>query len=318
MNRAFKIIILITCCITCNTLLSKSSDPEIKKVLISQVVDHPALNMTTQGIIEGLETAGYIRGVNLELRIESAQANAAIASQIANKFVAQDPDIVVGVGTISAQSFMKYVAQKKVKLIFSSVTDPIAAQLIGTTGVSNFVSLDPQLKLFLESQPNLKRLGIIYNPGETNSVSLVQKLEQACAKFNIILVKQSAAKTADVSQAAAKLVGQVDAIFVSNDNTALSSLQSIIKMAQNRKIPVYVSDTDAVAQGAVAALGPNQREIGRQTGRMIAKVLQGAEIGNIPVEFPAKTELYINLKAANLADIPIPNNISKKAHSIIN
>jgi putative ABC transport system substrate-binding protein len=131
--------------------------------------------MTTKGIIDGLEQNGYKRGVNLDLRVESAQANSALSSQIAAKFVSQDPDIVVGVATISAQSFAKYAKENKAKLVFSSVTDPLKAELVqsldkpgnNTSGVSNFVELEPQIKLFQQIQSNLKRLGFLYNPSES-------------------------------------------------------------------------------------------------------------------------------------------------------
>lgn len=313
-------------------ILKKANNPNtkteltapMKKILISKVVEHAALNDTTQGIIDALEQGGYKQGQNLDLRVESAQANAALAAQIASKFANQNPDIVVGVGTISAQSFIQYALSGKVKLIFSTVTDPLSAQLVqslekpsnNVSGVSNFVNLAPQLRLFKKLQPNLSRLGILYNPGEGNSVSIVNKLEALCPQFNITLVKQTIAKTSEVAQHATKLAQTVNAIFISNDNTALSALPSVIKSAQAAKIPVYVSDTDAVEQGAVAAIGPNQYEVGQQTGRMIIRILENADINTTPVEFPTKTELFINLAAAQKANIIIPEELLQKAAKV--
>ncbi|NRB10627.1 MAG: ABC transporter substrate-binding protein [Rickettsiaceae bacterium] len=296
-----------------------------KKVLISQFVKHPALDITTKGIIDGLAQEGYKTDINLELRVESAQANSALAQQIANKFVNQNSDIVVGVATISAQSFMKFAKENKVRLIFSTVTDPVKASLVNNleqpggnvSGVSNFVELRPQLELFVKIQPKLKRLGFLYNPGELNSISLIERLETLCPKLGITLVKQMVSKTSDVSQAATKLAANVDAIFISNDNTALGALQTIISTANKEKIPVYVSDTDAVKLGALAALGPNQYQVGLQTGKMISKVLDGKDIGNMAIEFPETTDLYINEEAANLLQLNILDDIRKSATKII-
>lgn len=295
-----------------------------KKVLISQFVEHPALDKTTQGIIDALETEGYVRGKNLDLRVESAQANAALAAQIANKFFYGDSNAVVGVGTISAQSFAKWAKEGRINLLFSSVTDPLSAGLVDslehpgnhTSGVSNFVPLEPQLTLFKELQPSLARLGILYNPGEGNSVSIVKKLEKIAPDFGLTVVKQTVSKTADVSQAAIKLASQADAIFISNDNTALSALLVVIRAASAVGIPVYVSDTDAVEKGALAALGPNQYEVGVQTGKMAAKVLRGEDPGAIPVEFPDKTELYINMAAAKTTKITVSSEIVEKAAKV--
>lgn len=296
-----------------------------KKVLISQATEHPALDATTQGIIAGLLKNNYQRGANLDLRVESAQSNGALAAQIANKFVQQQPDVVVAVGTLTAQSFVKYASKDKVKLVFVSVTDPVSASIVksiqqpgnNTTGVSNFVALEPQLKLFKELQPNLKRLGIMYNPGEINSVVIVEKLEQACKQYNIALIKQAVPRTIDIPQAATKLADSCDAILISNDNTMLSAIQSIIKASNNKKIPVYVSDTDVVSQGSLAALGPNQYEIGVQAGNMIAKLLDGASIAEMPVQFPNQSQLYINLVAAQKSDILVRPELLKTATKTI-
>ncbi len=276
-----------------------------KKVLISQVIEHPALDATTRGIIDGLAKKGYKRGENLDLRIESAQGNASLAAQIANKFAMQSPDVVVGVGTLAAQSFNKYTASGKIKLVFASVTDPTKISTKNTTGMSNFVNLEPQLQLFKKLQPNLKRLGILYNSGEGNSVSIVKKLEALCPQFNIVLVKQAVPKTSEVPQAANKLAADCDAIFISNDNTMLSAMQSIVKAANAKHIPLYVSDTAAVSNGAVAALGPDQYSIGVETGIMIAKILDGQEIATMPIKFPSKTDICINDAAAKLAGIKV-------------
>ncbi len=297
----------------------------VKKVFINQLVEHPALDMTTQGIIDGLEQNGYKRDVNLDVRVESAQANSALASQIAAKFVGQAADVVVGVATISAQSFAKYARENKVKLVFSSVTDPLKAELVqsldnpgnNTSGVSNFIELEPQLRLFQNIQPNLKRLGFLYNPSEANSLSLIKELEILCPKLGITLVVQSASKTSEVAQAATKLAANVDAIFISNDNTALSALQVIINIATKVKVPVYVSDTDAVELGALAALGPNQYKIGLQTAQIIVRALQGEDLGKISVEFPVETELYLNEAAAEKIGITFTDELKNTAAKIV-
>ncbi len=148
-------------------------------------------------------------------------------------------------------------------------------------------------------------------------MSIIQHLEVLCPKFGIVLVKQTANKTADMAQAATKLAGRVDAIFISNDNTALSALQSVVMASNKAKIPVYLSDTAAVERGALAALGPNQYQIGLQSAKLIARSLKGEAIGTTPVEFPTKTDLFINEEAAKILGIPIPSDIRHQATQII-
>jgi len=295
------------------------------KVYISQLIEHPALNATTKGIIQGLADAGYNAGDNLDLVVESAQGNVSLANQIANRLTSKNPDIVVGVATIAAQSLSKYARLGNTKLIFTSVTDPVDAGLIAsiekpgnsTSGVSNFVPLEPQLEMFLKIKPTIKKLGFLYNPGELNSISLINKLKEICPEYGIELITVSASKTSEVAQSASKLASLVDAIFISNDNTALSAFKTIIKAANNVSIPVFVSDTDIIQEGAVAALGPDQYNLGLQTAKMIVKVLENKKIEEIPVEFPEKIELYLNTKAAKTIGIEIPEDLLSLCSHII-
>ncbi|MBM4223171.1 MAG: ABC transporter substrate-binding protein, partial [Gammaproteobacteria bacterium] len=222
-------------------------------VVISQVVNHPALDRTVQGIVDGLSDYARENKTALEVRIESAQNSTSLAAQIAAKAVSQNASCSVGVGTLSAQSFSKYARKGQTKLIFSSVTDPMNAQLINsyqepgfnTSGVSNFIDVDPQLDLFLKVQPHLKKLGFIYNTGEANSVSLEKVIDMACQKRGIQLVSQVATRSQDIAQITQKLAQEVDAIFISNDSTALSALSVIIQQASAMHVPVYVSDIDS-------------------------------------------------------------------------
>lgn len=304
---------------------NKSPQQNLPKILISQVIDHSALNETTRGIIAGLAQEGYEANKNIILRVESAQGNQALATQIASKFTGMKPTVVVGVGTMTAQSFIRYLPSSNTKLFFSSVTDPVGAGLISnpsnpsetTTGVSNFVELEPQIVLFKQILPKMKNLGILYNPGEANSVSIVKKLELLCPAAGLNLIKTTINKTGDVAQNATRLAGQVDAIFVSNDNTVLSAIKILSHIATKNKIPVFVSDTDAVELGALAALGPNQFDIGIQTGIMIASYLKGKPVSKIPVEFAKKTELFLNATIAKNIGIPFPAEVITRASKII-
>ena len=287
------------------------ADAEAFKVSIIKVVEHEAINAVVDGIKDEL------KGEDIEYDTETCQADPALGYQIATKFVNSKADVIVAVGTTPAQCVFKFAKLGQAKLVFSSVTEPtdIAKSFANcnTTGVSNFVSLKPQLELFQKLQPKLKKLGIIYNSGESNSISIIKKLEKECAVQGITLVKQSIQQSADIPQAITKLKTNVDAVFITNDNTALSGIPCIVQACDKVKIPVYVSDTDQVAKGCLAALGPNQYEIGRQTGRIIKRIQNGEDINEISVEYPDTMELFLNKEKAKELDITIPADILKEA-----
>ncbi|MDR1433257.1 MAG: ABC transporter substrate-binding protein [Puniceicoccales bacterium] len=325
--KVVKILLPLAALCTAFVLVSAFAEsvPNEKVILINKFVDHPALDETARGIIDALADAGFAEGKTATVRVESAQASAALASQISNKFANQSPDVVICIGTVSAQSMAKYANAGTAKVIFSSITDPVGAGLVknldetggNISGVSNFVSLEPQLELMKKFQPRLKKLGIIYNAGEMNSLSIVEKLNAVAGQFGLKIVTQAVIKTSDVPQAATRLASTVDAIFISNDNTALSCLPSIVHVCNSVGIPVYVSDTDAIGLGALAALGPNQYAVGRQTGEMAAKVLNGASIATLPVEFPTTMELVVNAAAARFLRIIIPQSVFSSATRIL-
>ena len=291
------------------------------KIFVSQVAEHSALDSTRMGIVAAMKKHSIAQGQNLDFRFESAQSSPVIAKQIATKFANDNPDLVIGLGTISAQSFIKLAEEQRVKLIFSSITNPLSAGLMkdsthlkdNITGVSNFIELEPQLELFKKILPAMKKIGVLYNPGESNSVSIVKKLEQICPTLGLTLVTQTINKTSDVAQNVANLIMKTDAIFISNDNTALSALGNIVSLATKAKKPVFVSDTDAVEGGALAALGPDQYEIGLQTGEMIVRILQGQKFASQDLEFPNSTKLYVNISVAKNLGIEIPHDVLKHA-----
>lgn len=295
-----------------------------RKILISKIADHPALDKTVQGIVDALAASGFTSGNEVEIRIESAQANSALAHQIAINFVHQNPEVVVGIGTVATQAFMKYVKEGKVQLVYSSVTDPVASGIVtaldkkeqNVTGVSNFVPLEPQLALMKTLQPDLKKVGVLYNPGETNSISINKKLEALAPAYGIILSFQAVQKTGDIPQAATKLLQEVDALFISNDSTVLSALSAVIALADAKTIPVYVSDTDAVSLGALAALGPDQYSVGLETGRLIVQLLEQKEEPSQSVYFPTKTELYLNKDVVEKYKIVVPQETQQNAHFV--
>ena len=280
-------------------------------VSIIKVVEHEAINSVVDGIKDELKNK------DVEYDIETCQADPALGYQIATKFVNSKADVIVAVGTTPAQCGFKFAKSGKVKLVFSSVTEPkdIAKNFdnCNTTGVSNFVALKPQLELFKKLQPKLKKLGILYNSGESNSISIIKKLEKECEAQGITLVKQSIQKSADIPQAINKLKTNVDAVFITNDNTALSGIPYIVKACDKVKIPVYVSDTDQVAKGCLAALGPNQYEIGKQTGKIIKRIKNGEDINKIRIEYPNTMEFFLNNEKAKELEITVPEDVLKEA-----
>ena len=296
---------------------------QTKSVAVTAIVEHPALDAVRDGAKDALKAAGYEEGKNLKWEYQSAQGNTGTAAQIARKFIGDNPDVIIAIATPSAQAVV--AATKTVPVVFSAVTDPVAAKLVpswepshtNVTGVSDLLAMDKQMELVKKIVPNVKRLGIVYNPGEANSVVVVKELKELLPKMGITLVEASAPRSVDVSSAGRSLVGKVDAIYNSTDNNVVSAYESLVKVAQEAKIPLIAADSDSVKRGAIASLGVNYRDLGEQTGRMVARILKGEKPGDIKPEISTKLELFVNPGAAEKQGVKLSEDFVKSATTVV-
>ncbi len=303
---------------------SSEGDAEKVKIGISQIVEHPSLDATREGIIKALKDEGYVEGKNLEIDIQIAQNDMGNNTSIAQKFAGdKDLDVIVAIATPSAQAVAQATAKSDIPVIFSVITDPIGAKLVkdlekpgkNITGVSD--SHPEAIKKTLESVkeflPEAKSVGILYNAGEQNSVSEVEKAEKIAEELDLKIVKASVSNTSEVKQAAESMVGRADVFFLPRDNTVISSLPAVIQVAEEKKIPLFTSDADSVKGGAFAAYGFEYRDLGYTTGKMVVEVLQGKKPSELPVRFPEKLDLIINEKAAEAQGVKLTDEMKKQA-----
>lgn len=295
---------------------------ETTAVAVTQIVEHPALDACRQGVKDELAEAGLVEGEALAWSYQTAQGNPTTAVQIARKIVGDAPDVVVAISTPSAQSVA--AATSDIPVVFSAVTDPLAAKLVAdldrpggnVTGVSDLLPIAAHLKLMTDLVPEAHRIGVLYNPGEVNSVALVHQLKEAAADADLTVFEAVAPRSADVLAAGRSLVGKVDVIYVPTDNTVVSALEAVVKVGIDAGLPVFAADTDSVQRGAVAALGFNYYDVGRQTGQMVLEILDGADPATMPVRFVEKMQLHLNLKSAEQMGVAIPDDVVAGAAAV--
>ncbi|EOW9419456.1 ABC transporter substrate-binding protein [Vibrio cholerae] len=302
-------------------LSSQSIMAKIAKVAVSQIVEHPALDATRQGLLDGLKAKGYEEGKNLEFDYKTAQGNPAIAVQIARQFVGENPDVLVGIATPTAQALVS--ATKTIPIVFTAVTDPVGAKLVkqleqpgkNVTGLSDLSPVEQHVELIKEILPNVKSIGVVYNPGEANAVSLMELLKLSAAKHGIKLVEATALKSADVQSATQAIAEKSDVIYALIDNTVASAIEGMIVAANQAKTPVFGAATSYVERGAIASLGFDYYQIGVQTADYVAAILEGKEPGSLDVQVAKGSDLVINKTAAEQLGITIPEAVLARATS---
>jgi putative ABC transport system substrate-binding protein len=292
-------------------------------VAVTAIVEHPALDACRDGIKDELKAQGFEDGKNIAFVYESAQGNPGTAAQIAQKFVGENPTVIVPISTPSAQAVV--AATSDIPVVFTAVTDPLGAKLIANlekpganvTGMSDLSPIAKHLALIKEVTPNAKKIGVPFNPGEANAVTLVDLLKSEGAKMGYEIVEAPAPKSSDVLAAAQSLVGKSDVIYVPTDNTIVSALEAVIQVGTDNKLPVFAGDTDSVKRGAIAAIGFNYYDVGRQTGQIVARVLKGEKPGDIAVQGVEITELYVNPGAAAQMGVELSSDLVSRAKEVV-
>ena len=323
-HRRILAVIFAAFTLSCPTL-AQCAETRIRHIDITQIVGHASLDKVRSGIIDELADHGYRDKDTIQIQYENAQGNIVIAAQIAQQFVAHQPDVIVAIATPSAQAASNAAQKTNIPIVFASISDPLHSRLISNlehpgkniTGTRNVSPIKDQLTLIKTIMPTVKSIGIILNNGEENSVELVSTIKTEAGKQNILIKTASATSSADVSAAANHLASQVDAFLLIQDNTVASALPAVIKISQQSHLPVFATYLDAVKQGAIAGLAFDEYRIGRQTGKIVIRILQGEKPGDIAVEDPQEIELAINLKSANRLNIKLDARLLKQAKCII-
>jgi putative ABC transport system substrate-binding protein len=304
-------IILLTGCKT-NEEAVKNSDiggNEKIKIGIIQPVEHPSLNQIREYIIIGLEEQGLKEKV--EIIYKDAQGDASNINTIVSQFVGEEVDIIVPIATAPAQSAA--AATKDIPIVFAAVSYPLDAGLVADvdnpegniTGVSDAIDVSQIFDLAMELTPEVKSFGFIYNAGEVNSVSAVEKAKEYCEDKGINNIETTITNSSELLQASQSLIEKVDAIFTPTDNTVASAMPVLAEEARKAGIPVYTGADSLVEDGGFATVGVDYTVLGRQVAAIIRKVIEGVEISDIPVETLKEYATVVNLTTAKEIGVEI-------------
>ncbi len=282
---------------------------------ISQLMDHPSLTAAADGFKAAMEDSG----LNVTFDEQNANGDQSTAASIAGSFKSANVDLVLAIATPTAQAAAQAVTD--IPVLFTAVTDPVDAGLVesweapggNVTGTSDANPVKEQLALIEEIVPDAKSVGIVYSPGEANSVVQVGWAKDAAAELGLEIVEAPAMSSQDVLQATESL-SDVDAIYVPTDNVVVTSLETVLQVGEEKKIPVFGAEGDSVARGAIATYGLDYYQLGYQTGEMAAEILrENKNPGEMEVMTLTEPSLYLNLGAAERMGVEIPVNLVEQA-----
>lgn len=287
------------------------------KVGIAQFVSHPSLDATRTGFKAAITESG----LKVEYDEQNAQADQATNTSIATTFNNAKLDLVLAIATPTAQAAAQTITSTPI--LFTAVTDPVSAQLVDSmekpganvSGTSDMNPVAEQIALVKKIKPDAKKVGVIYSSGEVNSEVQVKAAKEAAGKEGLEVVEKTITTTGEVQQAANSL--DVDAIYVPTDNNVVSGLESVIQVAETKKVPLVVGEGDSVKKGGVITYGIDYTKLGHQTGEMAVKILRdGANPADMAVETQSDLELYVNKAAAQRMGVTIPESLLKDAEVV--
>ena len=302
----------------CGSKNAESGD-EMFKVGIIQLMEHPSLDTIRESIIEGLEDEGYVEGKNLKIEYQNGQNDMSTMKNIAQTFVGDECDVIVAIATPAAQAALSETTE--IPIVFAAITDPVGAGLVDSldnpggnvTGTSDEVSAEMIMNLAKDITPDFKTIGVLYNIGEDNSVSVVAQLKEYAGENGYKVIESTVTNTGEVQQAAQYLADKVDIVFSPIDNTVASSMAVATETFNNAGIPFYVSADSMVNDGGLATCGIDYTVLGRETAAMIADIQEGADPAAMAVRKMSEMSVYVNKETAKALNIEIPQAILDKA-----
>ncbi|MBW4845413.1 MAG: ABC transporter substrate-binding protein [Lachnospiraceae bacterium] len=304
---------------------SSSNDSTAYTVGIGQFAEHGSLDNCREGFLQGLSEEGIVEGKNLTVLYENAQADGGTASQIINNFLSKKADLICGIATPMAQAAYSGAKKTDVPVIFTAVTDPVAAALAkedGTpvgeiTGTSDKLPVEKQLEMIRKILPDAKTIGILYSTSEVNSEAAIKEYKAAAASYGFEIVEGAVSATADIPLATDSILEKVDCLNNLTDNTVVSSLPLILDKAGKKNIPVFGSEVEQVKIGCLASMGLDYVDLGKQTGIMAAKVLKGeAKASDMNFEVIKEAAFYGNAKVAENLGISLPSELTSSAAEV--
>ena len=299
-----------------------TEEKETYTIGISQFAEHGSLDNCREGFLAGLAEEGIVEGENLKVEYKNAAADMGTASQISSSFVSDGVDLVCAIATPSAQAAYNEAMDADIPVIYTAVTDPVAAELatedgkpVGeVTGTSDKLPVEAQLQMIRKMLPDAKKIGIIYTTSEANSVSAIEEYESKVGNYGFELVTKGVTSVSEVGLATEDLLTKVDCITNLTDNTVVSALATVLDKANAAKIPVFGSEIEQVKIGCLAAEGLDYVALGKQTGKMAAKVLKGeAKASDLSFELITEAGLYVNTKVAENLGITLDSELTDSA-----
>ena len=297
---------------------SSSGEAETLRIGIIQPMEHESLDAAREGFVQALADHGYTDGDTIVLDYQNAQGDSSALLTISQRFVGDDCDLVLAIGTGAAQSIASQTSE--IPVLITAVTDPVDAGLVqsseapGTnvTGTNDMNPIREQMELIPEILPDAQTVGLLYTSSEDNSILQIEEAKAILEEMNLDYVEQTVTGSNDVQQAVQSIVTRCDAIYIPTDNTFASAMPLVGSVVMESGTPVICGATGMVEAGGLITLGLNYYNLGYQTGEMAVQVLEGADPASMPVQSQNQYDYVVNEEMLSALGMELPQSLLEK------
>ena len=315
MKRIISILTLLAASVLivgCANKKEEAKTEKVYKIGVSQIVEHPALDDAKKGFEDAIKKSG------LKVEFDDKNANKDMSAQtmIMQQFKNDKKDLVFAISTPTAQAAMAQI-DPATPIVFSSVTDPTGVGLVGKsniTGTSGAPEIESNLKLIKEAFPNAKKIGVLYNTSEQNSVVQVKMLKELAPKYGFEVVAESSTNANEMVSALAKISKEIDVFYAIQDSTLVTYFKNLSEKMNEQKIPIIGSNEVYTDLGGLISQGTTDYQIGYRAGEMAVEILKnGKKPSDIKIESVQKPTISINKANMELLGIKLPESVLSKA-----
>ena len=275
-----------------------------------------------KGLFDGLAQEGFTKDRNLDVISSHAQGEISNIPMLVQNFMTQGVDLIVTLTTPCLSAAC--TVARNTRIAFMYCYDPVAAgagksfsnHLPNVTGVGSFPPVEATVDLIQKLVPGVKAVGTVYNSSEANSVKVMSVAREAFRKRGISLQEVTATNTNEVFQSAqVASYRNVQAMWITGDNTALQGFDAIVNVTTSAKLPLFINDPEFTSRGALACVGLGWYPAGKAGGVLAARLLRGEDPAGIPFQEVAEQKLVLNQQAANRLGIVFPAEVQKAAQT---
>ena len=284
---------------------------KIYKVGIVKYVDDASLDQIEQSIQAELDKKGAELGVTFDYAdyTKNGQADSTTLNQIAADLIADGVDVIIPIATPAALIMQAATEENAIPVVFSAVSDPVGAGLVDSleapgsniTGTSDALKVEAVIDLMLAANPDLKKLGLLYDQGQDASKSAIAAAKAYCETKGIETVEKTGTTNDELALAADALIAaKVDAVFTPTDNTVMTAELAIYEKFVDAKIPHYAGADSFALNGAFCGYGVNYVTLGTSTADIAVDVLvNGAQPASTPVQIMSSGIATVNTEVAS-------------------